>query len=70
MFRTLSDFALKLLDIPTEKELVWYVAREVVGQMGFDDCVIYQIDTERKRLRQVAAIGAKNPEGHQIVNAL
>ncbi len=70
MFRTLSDFALKLLEIPTEKELVWYVAREVVGRMGFDDCVIYLIDTEKKRLRQVAAIGAKNPDGHQIVNAL
>lgn len=70
MFRTLSDFALKLLEIPTEKELVWYVAREVVGRMGFDDCVIYQIDAEKNLLRQVAAIGAKNPEGQQIVNAL
>jgi PAS domain S-box-containing protein len=70
MFRVLSDFALKLLEIPTEKELVWYVAREVVGRMGFDDCVIYQVDTKKKLLRQVAAIGAKNPQDDHIVNAL
>lgn len=70
MFRALSDFALKLLEIPTESELLWYVAREVVGRMGFNDCVIYIIDAKEKRLHQVAAMGAKNPEGRQIVNAL
>ena len=70
MFRALSDFALKLLEIPSEKELLWYVAREVVGRMGFVDCVIYLIDAEKKRLRQVAAIGTKNPRDDQIVNAL
>jgi len=70
MFWALSDFALKLLEIPSEKELLWYVAREVVGRMGFVDCVIYLIDAENQRLRQVAAIGAKNPRDDQIVNAL
>jgi len=70
MFRAISDFALRLLAIPTERELVWYVAREVVGRMGFDDCVIYLVDAEKNLLRQVAAIGAKNPQAEEIVNAL
>jgi len=70
VFKTLSDFALKLLEIPTEKDLVWYVTHEVVGQMGFDDCVIYLIDRQKNALRQTAAVGAKNPRGHQIVNPM
>ncbi len=70
LFRTINDFAVRLLTIPTQAELVWYVAREVVGRMGFDDCVVYLIDPEKNLLRQVAAIGVKNPHGDQIVNAL
>ncbi|MDH3595339.1 MAG: PAS domain S-box protein [Rhodospirillales bacterium] len=70
LFKTINDFALRLLAIPTEGELVWYVAREVVGRLGFDDCVVYLLDRRRNLLRQVAAIGVKNPRGEQIVNAL
>jgi PAS domain S-box-containing protein len=70
LLRTINEFALKLLTIPNKNELVWYVAREVVGRLGFSDCVIYLAGPERKLLRQAAAIGAKNPQGEQIVNAL
>jgi PAS domain S-box-containing protein len=70
LLKAINDFATELLDIPARTELVWYVARKVVGQLGFDDCVIYLIDPEQGKLRQVAAIGAKNPHGNQIVNAL
>ncbi len=70
LFKTINDFALKLLTIPSTEELVWYVAREVVGRMGFDDCVIYLIDQDRRLLRQSAAIGIKNPHANQIINAL
>ena len=70
LLKAINDFATELLNIPTRTELVWYVARKVVGQFGFDDCVIYLIDPEQGKLRQVAAIGVKNPHGNQIVNAL
>ena len=49
---------------------MWHVAREVVGNMGFHDCVIYLTDPLGHYLRQVAAIGAKNPEGDDILNSL
>ena len=70
LLKTINDFALRLLGIATQSELVWYVAREVVGRLGFVDCVIYLVDPSNNRLRQVAAIGVKNPQAEQIVNAL
>jgi len=68
--RIFSRFALDLINISSETDLFWYVAREVVGKLGFVDCVIYLADPERNLLRQVAAIGAKNPEADAIANAL
>lgn len=70
MLRTINEFALNLFAISTTSDLVWYVAREVVGRLGFIDCVIYLIEPDRALLRQVAAIGEKNPQGRDIVNAL
>lgn len=70
LLRTINEFALKLFAIRTTSDLVWYVAREVVGRLGFIDCVIYLVEPERRLLRQVAAIGDKNPQGRDIVNAL
>ena len=70
LLRTINEFALNLFAIRTTGDLVWYVAREVVGRLGFIDCVIYLIEPERALLRQVAAIGDKNPQGRDIVNAL
>lgn len=70
LLQTINEFALNLFAIRTRDDLFWYVAREVVGRMGFDDCVIYQIDQDRNVLCQVAAIGSKNPKGREIANAL
>ncbi len=67
---TINDFAIELLSIGTTSDLVWYVAREVVARLGFVDCVIYLLNEAGDTLRQVAAIGVKNPQGEQIVNAL
>jgi PAS domain S-box-containing protein len=66
----LSSFAIKLIGISSESELAWYVAHEVVGKLGFVDCVVYFVDSKRNLLRQVAAIGEKNPQGDEIVNRL
>ncbi len=61
-----NDFTLKILSISDKTELLWFVARKIVGELGFDDCVIYLLDQETKMLRQVAAIGNKNPQGNII----
>jgi signal transduction histidine kinase len=68
--RTLNKFAVDLMSIPNETDLFWYVAQNVVGRLGFVDCVIYTADVERQELTQVAALGEKNPYGRTILNPL
>lgn len=70
LFAIINKFAVDIMDFQTSSELMWHVAREVVGNMGFHDCVIYLMDPLGHYLRQVAAIGAKNPEGDDILNSL
>ncbi|MEX2519540.1 MAG: ATP-binding protein [Paracoccaceae bacterium] len=70
LFRIFNRFAVDIMAIDSEPDLIWHVAREVVGKMGFNDCVIYLTDPLGAYLRQVAALGAKNPEGDDIVNSL
>lgn len=68
--RTLNAFAVDVMTIPNANDLLWYVAQNVVGKLGFVDCVIYTSDLEETVLTQAAAMGAKNPFGRSIVNPL
>lgn len=70
MLRTLNMFAVDLMAIPSVEDLFWYVAQNVVGRLGFVDCVIYQADKAQTELKQVAAWGEKNPYGRNIINPL
>ncbi|MGB7271444.1 MAG: ATP-binding protein [Albidovulum sp.] len=70
MLRTLNTFAVDLMSIPCVEDLFWYVAQNVVGKLGFEDCVIYQADEAQTELTQVAAWGEKNPYGRNIINPL
>ena len=70
LFAIINRFAVDIMNFQTSSELMWHVAREVVGNMGFHDCVIYLTDPLGHYLRRVAAIGAKNPEGDDILNSL
>lgn len=66
----MNGFAVNLISITDEVQLAWYVAREVVHQLGFSDCVIYYCLQNPAVLTQMAAIGQKNPVGDVIVNHL
>lgn len=68
--RTLNQFAVDLIQIPSIEDLFWYVAQNVVGKLNFVDCVIYQVNDEQTALQQVAAWGEKNPFGRNILNPL
>lgn len=70
MLRTLNTFAVDLMAIPCAEDLFWYVAQNVVGKLGFIDCVIYQADEAQTALKQAAAWGEKNPYGRNILNPL
>lgn len=68
--KILNRFSIALHSIHDRNDLLWYVAREVVGKLGFVDCVIYLLDPAKKALIQTAAIGPKNPTDHHIANPL
>ncbi|MFT4926066.1 MAG: diguanylate cyclase (GGDEF)-like protein [Phenylobacterium sp.] len=67
--KIVSDFAVGMLSLSTTENILWYLAREVVAKMGFDDVVIYMMD-EQGELRQAAAFGNKNPTEENITNPL
>lgn len=70
MLRTLNTFAVDLMSIPSVEDLFWYVAQNVVGKLGFLDCVIYQANEAHSELTQVSAWGEKNPYGRNIINPM
>jgi signal transduction histidine kinase/ActR/RegA family two-component response regulator len=68
--KVLNNFAVNLIQISNYDDLVWYVAKEVVGRLGFLDCVIYRLDKESHTLIQVAATGEKNPGERMLLNPM
>lgn len=70
VLKAINGFALAIASISNSEDLFWFAATQVVGRMGFDDCVVYQADTSNQTLRQVAAIGDKNPGDRIIENPL
>ena len=59
-----------MVSVINAKDLAWFVAREIVGSMGYEDCVIYYLNEKADRLVQTAAIGVKNPANEDILNPL
>jgi diguanylate cyclase (GGDEF)-like protein len=66
----INEFAIKMVSVINAVDLAWFVAREIVGSLGYEDCVIYFLDERSESLKQVAAIGVKNPEEEIILNPL
>ncbi len=70
VLEALNAFALDIILLSTREELFWYLARDVVGSMGFEDCVVYVVDDTKQTITQVAAVGPKNPDGEEIQQRL
>jgi signal transduction protein with GAF and PtsI domain len=54
----------------TEDELSWFVAHDVMGAAGYQDCVVYKVDQADQVCRQIAAFGPKNPDKQSILNPI
>jgi ligand-binding sensor domain-containing protein/putative methionine-R-sulfoxide reductase with GAF domain len=50
--------------------ILWDITRNCISRLGFEDCVIYLLDPERKMLVQKAAYGAKNQKAFEITNPI
>ena len=68
--KLLHQFALDLLQRSTLEEIFWLIADQVIAQIGFEDCVIYLLDSDEGVLVQKAAHGPKNPMGRIIANPI
>lgn len=66
----INDFAIQLMKLDSIDQVVWSIAKQVIARMGFEDCVIYLYDKEKKHLIQSAAYGPKNPERWEIKNPI
>lgn len=68
--KIVSEFAIDMLSLQGNDNILWHLAQNVVAQLGFDDVVIYLLDEKRQVLVQKASFGAKNPKDHEILTPI
>lgn len=66
LIEIISYFATSLFGKNTEEDIVWDIAKNCIGRLGLEDCVIYLFDNKQENLLQKAAYGPKNPVNFEI----
>jgi len=64
--QAINYFASSMYEQQKVENILWDVARNCIGRLRFEDCVIYLIDEERNVLVQKAAHGPKSPVSFEI----
>lgn len=64
--QTVNYFSTSLFGKNSVDEILWDVAKNCIGRLGFVDCVIYLVNEEDSVLVQKAAFGDKNPDAFEI----
>jgi len=64
--QAINYFASSIYEQQTIENILWDVARNCIGRLKFEDCVIYLLDEKRKMLVQKAAHGPKSPRQFEI----
>jgi len=70
MLKAINLLSVSILGKNDLFDISWEIAKNTANHLGLEDCVIYTVDVENKRMTQVAAYGAKNTEGYTIKNIL
>ena len=68
--QAINYFSARMAENLSVDDMLWDVARNCIGRLQFEDCVIYLLDSERNVLVQKAAYGPKSTSRHEIVNPL
>lgn len=66
----IHKFSQDIISAETEIDIFKILVNDVSKQMFFVDCVVYKVDSENKRLKQVAAFGDSKINQGQINNPL
>lgn len=64
--QAINYFASSMSEQQTEEAILWDVAKNCIGRLQFEDCVIYLLDEDKNVLVQKAAHGPKSPRQYQI----
>ncbi|HJS55741.1 MAG TPA: histidine kinase, partial [Chitinophagaceae bacterium] len=64
--QAINYFASSMYSQQSVDNILWDVARNCIGRLQFEDCVIYLLDEEKEVLVQKAAHGPKNPKQFEI----
>jgi len=68
--KILNQFITALYGKNTPEEIFKSIAYNCINQLGFVDCVVYQLDDARRVMVQKAAAGPKNPDGNEIISPI
>lgn len=68
--QTVNYFLSSLYNRETVEEILWDVARNCIGRLGFTDCVIYLRSEDGLFMEQKAAWGAKTDEENRIISPI
>ncbi len=70
MKKTIEYFAHSGGEHSSPEDIMWDIARNCISRLGFEDCVIYLTDDQRKMLVQKAAYGDKSTREFEISNPI
>ena len=68
--QTVNYFLSSLYNLETVEDILWDVARNCIGKLGFTDCVIYLLSDDGLFMEQKAAWGAKTDEENRIISPI
>jgi len=68
--QAINYFSSSMYDQHSVHQLLWDVAKNCIGRLHFEDCVIYLHDREKKVLYQKAAYGKKSTKDFTINNPI
>lgn len=64
--QAINHFASSIQEGGTVQSILWDVAKNCIGRLHFEDCVIYLVDYKNQQLVQKAAYGPKSPAFYEI----
>ena len=68
--QTVNYFLSSLYNRETVEDILWDVARNCIGRLGFTDCVIYLLSEDGTCLEQKAAWGDKSDDENRIISPI
>ena len=66
----LHRFTMSQAELTNLDDICWNIAKTAIGDLGFEDCVVYLLNETGDILIQRAAHGPKNPERREILDPI